>query len=649
MAYQETTKTSYGQRLTGSIKGIGSGFVMFIIGTVLLFWNEGNFVKTKKSIQEAESVMIRVQDVSNVDPSLNGKLIHATAFANTDEVLTDGLFGISETAISISRKVEYYQFKENARSETKDKIGGGQETTTTYTYEKDWAYSPVNSESFHDPAYKASNFVLTTVEDKSERAKNVSFGGYKLPSFIISSIGGSIPAEAKLSEDEIQQWEKVIGKDRIAPNDTTKMVHVNGNVVYFGKSSTAPAIGDVRITLTKILPADISIIAKVYGTTFEEYYAKNGKTFSSVAMGNVSPDKMFADAHSSNSMWTWVLRLLGIFLVIGGLKAMFSILPTLFKVLPFLGNIVGAGVGLVCTVFGGAWSLVIIAISWLWYRPLIGILFLAVAIAGIWFLNKRSKEKKAAAAAATATVAMFFAGLMMFASCSDGKNDNNGNGGGNGGGGNGGNGGGGNNTPIEVVISGAISHTDYTPGQTGTITFNRFPATVAEFKAVREKIGEEPHGAVALQIMAYEMFRRNKTIGEECIRLNSTTINVMTPLNRLKELFGTDANYARPYQMAAFLKGATPENGYNPTKPYTIEVRVHAGNTYQYSNIYQTDALYLEVLTKGKDKGAEQVTVLKTLKSGEPSNGKYFIVEACSGLYASVKEKSFSVPFNGLD
>jgi hypothetical protein len=169
---------------------------------------------------------------------------------------------------------------------------------------------------------------------------------------------------------------------------------VNGNVAYFGMSPAAPNIGDLRITLTKILPADISIIAKVVGHTFEQYVASNGKTVSVISMGTLSAENMFAGEHSSNNMWTWILRILGVLLVIGGLKAMFSILPTLFKVLPFLGNIVGAGVGLVCSIFGFAWSLIVIAIAWLFYRPLIGIALLAIAIAGIWFLRKKAKEKK---------------------------------------------------------------------------------------------------------------------------------------------------------------------------------------------------------------------------------------------------------------
>jgi len=402
MAYTETTTTGYGDRLTGAFKGMAAGFVMFIVGTILLFWNEGNFVKTKKSIEEAEKNVVRVADVSNVDPSLNGKLIHASAFADTEDVLTDTMFGISEKAIAISRNVEYYQYEEKSRSESKDKMGGGKETVTTYTYEKKWTSQPVKSSDFRDPDYKASNFVLTEVQAKTEHAKNVSFGGYKLPAFIISSISGNIPAEVKLSPDKVRQLETTIAQKRRELGlraDSAKMVHVSSNVVYFGKSTSSPDIGDVRVTLSKTLPADISIIAKVIGSTFEQYIASNGKSFSMVAMGTVSAENMFADAYSSNSMLTWILRLVGVLLVIFGLKLMFGILPALFKVIPILGSIVGVGVGLVCGIVGLVWSLVIIAIAWLFYRPLIGIALLAAAVGGIWFLKNRAKNKSEAKAA----------------------------------------------------------------------------------------------------------------------------------------------------------------------------------------------------------------------------------------------------------
>jgi len=47
--------------------------------------------------------------------------------------------------------------------------------------------------------------------------------------------------------------------------------------------------------------------------------------------------------------------------------------------------------------------LAIIAIAWLFYRPLIGIPLLLVSVAGIWFLSKKAKNRKAAAAAAGGT------------------------------------------------------------------------------------------------------------------------------------------------------------------------------------------------------------------------------------------------------
>lgn len=150
---------------------------------------------------------------------------------------------------------------------------------------------------------------------------------------------------------------------------------------------------------------------------------------------------------------------------------------------------------------------------------------------------------------------------------------------GDGGGDNAGNGNGSTSTEaFNVKISGTIDHDTHTPNQSGTVEFNRFPATVDEFKQARDVIGGQPHGAVALQIMAFEMYRRDRKKGEACIRLNNVGTNANESVRHLKDLFGSDPSYARPYQMAAFLKGATPRNGYKPDKPYTIEVRVNNGN-----------------------------------------------------------------------
>lgn len=394
MAYTETTSTSYGQRLAGSAKGMIGGLLMFIIGTCLLWWNEGRTVRTAKAIGDAASHVESVADVSRVDASLNGKLIHASAFADTKDTLTDDMFGVRELAIRLDRKVEYYQWVENAQTREREKIGGGKETTTTYTYEKKWVDKPVNSAEFKDPQYQSANKVLSEVEERNEMAQHVTFGAYTLPELFVASISGSEPVEVRMTEEQRFTWNERLHMLRPKVDTETSLVHTSANTAYLGLSPNSPQVGDVRVTFTKVPPADISLIAQVDGSTFKAYRAKNGQSFSRVQMGTVGVDEMIEQARSENNMLTWVLRLVGVLLIVIGLKGMFGLLPMLFKVLPFLGSIVDAGVGLVSWIFGLAWSLIIIAIAWLVFRPIIGISLLVLAIAGIVFLKRRGKKNE---------------------------------------------------------------------------------------------------------------------------------------------------------------------------------------------------------------------------------------------------------------
>ena len=115
MAYQKVTTTSYGQRLKKSGSNVGTGFIMVIAATILLFWNEGRTVKTTKMLKQAQKECVELGDISSVNAEMNGKMIHASGAYKTDDVLTDGAFGISLNAIRLSRSVEYYQGIELSR------------------------------------------------------------------------------------------------------------------------------------------------------------------------------------------------------------------------------------------------------------------------------------------------------------------------------------------------------------------------------------------------------------------------------------------------------------------------------------------------------------------------------------------------------
>lgn len=448
MAYTETTTTGYGTRVGNSFKAIGSGFLLFVLGTALLWWNEGRAVKTEKMLDEAGSAYVEMENPNKKDASLEGELICGTALATTEDSLTDAQFGIGAKAIALRRTVEYYQWVEHSQTKKEDKLGGKEVTTTTYTYSKRWVSSPVQSSQFHDPAYQNKNTVLTTVEEAEQYAENVTFGAYKLPESLIHSISSREGMELAISEDMLTQFDKATqaayerfygvqkgiqqSTQQPAPqpaipdsvkallpdsvkaaldslqavNDSInrqmenannkkdlEYIHQAGNVLYFGRVPGSPEVGDVRVTFEKVVPAKVTVMAVVDGDTFKPFKAKNGKRFETLVMGKKSGDEIIDAAKETNNIILWVLRIVGILMVIGGLKGIFGFIETILKVVPFIAGIFGWGVGLVCSVIGIAWSLIVIAIAWLFYRPLLGISLLALAGFLIWVFAFKGKDK----------------------------------------------------------------------------------------------------------------------------------------------------------------------------------------------------------------------------------------------------------------
>ena len=391
MAYQEVKTTSYGTRVGNSFKGIGSGLLLFIAATVLLWWNEGRAVKTTKMLNEAQGAYVEMENPSKIDPALDGELVHATAVATTQDSLVDVRFGFGTTAIALQRSVEYYQWVEHAESKSEDKLGGKEVTTTTYTYTKEWVSSPVQSSEFKDPEYQDKNMVLTVVEPQTQWADHVTFGAYKLNESLAHCISSSEPVQLAIDEGILKELNDGIG--RIQKKDSLNYVHQDANVLYIGRVPSSPEVGDVRITWEKVVPAKVTIISQVDGDSFKAYKAKNGKTFQTLVMGKKDASEIFESEHSSNKLLLWVLRILGVILVIAGLKGIFGFLETLLKVVPFLANILGWGVGLVCTVAGLVWSLIVIALAWLTYRPVLGISLLVLAGLLVWIFAFKGKEQ----------------------------------------------------------------------------------------------------------------------------------------------------------------------------------------------------------------------------------------------------------------
>ena len=446
MAYQEIKTVGYGSRVGSSFKSIGTGIILFLAGTALLWWNEGRAVKTEDMLDEVAANYVEMQNPNKKDASLEGELICGTAMATTEDSLTDAQFGIGAKAISLRRNVEYYQWVEHVSETKKDKLGGSEEITKEYTYTKEWVSRPVESAQFMDPVYQNKNMVLDTYDDEEMYAENVSWGAYKLKERLIHRISSSEGLELAMTEDLLKQldkstqtaYERFYGVQKQQPtqqpvqqpaipdsikallSDSAKAVldsiqavndsinkamanaenkkdleyvHQASNVLYFGRVPGSPEVGDVRVTFEKVVPAKVTVMAVVDGDSFKSYKSKNGKRFERLVMGKKSGDEIVDSDKDANSMFTWILRLVGILMVIGGLKGIFGFIETILKVVPFIAGIFGWGVGVICTVVGIVWSLIVIAIAWLFYRPLLAICLLAIAAFLIWVFAFKGKDK----------------------------------------------------------------------------------------------------------------------------------------------------------------------------------------------------------------------------------------------------------------
>ena len=91
------------------------------------------------------------------------------------------------------------------------------------------------------------------------------------------------------------------------------------------------------------------------------------------------------------------------------------------------------------------------------------------------------------------------------------------------------------------------------------------------------------------------------------------------------------------------MDGASPENGYNPTKPYVIRVQANPAQRSQYSEIMQGTTYPMQVYCNGADTPWRSVTVIKL--DGE----RYYRMHESASVTSQCKEIRRTQTFNGLN
>jgi len=366
--FTETTSQSWFQRLGSAFAGIIFGLILLPVAGFLLFWNEGRAVQTARSLAEGAGV-IRTVAPERPDPAHEGMLVHVAGPSRVGRTPRDPDFQVAppEGSLRLSRTVEMYQWQEQTSSETRTRLGGGQETVTTYSYRRVWHEGRFDSANFRQPDGHQNPQARYT--SRSFNAERVMLGGFQISDTQLNGLPANIPFAIPGSNAD------------------------GGR--YIGQNPDNPRVGDLRITWRVANPEALSVVGAQMGDGFGPYATRAGDRLFMIQPGRVPAAVMFQQAQDENRIFTWLLRLAGLVMMFLGFLVIFNPLKVLADVIPFIGSIVGFGTALLAAVLALLIAPTIMAIAWLFYRPLVGIAILAIGF-GLAFVLTRLRRRRPA-------------------------------------------------------------------------------------------------------------------------------------------------------------------------------------------------------------------------------------------------------------
>lgn len=380
-SFREVSSVSWFGRIKRSVGGVLVGLILVVAMVAVLFWNEGRAVTTARSLAEGAAAVISVP-VDAVDPANEGRLVHVSGLLSASEGLDDEDFAISAKGVRLVREVEMYQWVESSKSETQTKVGGSEETVTTFSYAKQWQDRPINSSDFRHPSGHENPSM--EIEGQTFQIPEGELGAFTLDEPVLDLIGNA--ETLAVSPSQRDAIEAAFAGD--------KRVSVTDGRIFLGNSASSPAVGDYRIGYRLVPLGDVSVIGQQTGSGFSAFQTVAGDQLLMVDSGKVSAEQMFADAVSANTLITWLVRAGGMLLLAIGFGLLFAPLGVLADVIPFLGSIVRMGTGLIAFLLAVLVGTATIAVAWFWYRPLLAVGIIVAGLAVAYLLIRIGRARK---------------------------------------------------------------------------------------------------------------------------------------------------------------------------------------------------------------------------------------------------------------
>ena len=256
-----------------------------------------------------------------------------------------------------------YQWNESCKTDENDK--------ETCTYEKEWTDDLIDSSEFTKAGHE--NPSSMKIEGDEYVASDVKVGTFNLPERLIEKISYNKKYGTEKLEE---QYKNTVEGYKINEKYITNSVDVN-----------EPQVGDLRISYEYATDGEVSMIGVQSGDTLKAYTAKKGNNIFEIRRGSYTGKEILVSKSEANKNIKWFLRILGTVLVIGGIASLFNPLQRFTDRIPVVGSIVNFSTGLFSGVVGFALSLIVIAIAWFRFRPVLSIILIVVVVALIAFLK----------------------------------------------------------------------------------------------------------------------------------------------------------------------------------------------------------------------------------------------------------------------
>ena len=164
-------------------------------------------------------------------------------------------------------------------------------------------------------------------------------------------------------------------------------------------------------------------------------------------------------------------------------------------------------------------------------------------------------------------------------------------------------------------------------GKSWRVAFEDIPVTVNQLCALPEAILAEPHYAAALLVPALCLWPVDPGAAQEMINY----LKGPQPLSPREIQFINERLRGKEYLPSSYFEGATPENGYEPTRPHTITVST--------TPISFDEAGYAKLYLKSGGADSPRPVQLRQ----KPSSGEWFLWEQM--LLSDIRQPATADPW----